>query len=294
MRLLTVPNWSFGRDQALRAAFFQLLEKMRVEVHYLAGDLDHNRTVTAFSGPSKRVFQTLMGLCELALPRIDLNRHMGVHPRIGALDVCPFVLPDPSPPGYRALLPEVETFGRWFAERFEVPVFFYEKSEKGRHEADLPTLRKGGFGSLIDRPLSPDAGPSRAHPRCGVTVMGVREFLIAMNVNLRTPDPALAKRLARKIRDARAEGDPRFLGVRALGFPLASQDLSQVSLNFTLPDLAPVDPVVEWVSQEAVREGVLVAGTELIGVIRQKDLLGATRLCVDPAQVIHPKRAQES
>lgn len=285
MRLLTVPNWSFGRDTELLRRCKSILDSApRLEVHYAAGDIDHNRTVTAFTGDSNIVFETLLALADTILQRIDLNRHVGVHPRIGALDVCPFVIYEQEDLDWAKV--EVQHFAHQFAETFEVPVFLYEQSEQGRHESDLPTLRKGGFGGLHNKVLNPDYGPPTAHPRWGVTIMGVRSFLIAMNVNLRTTDVAIAKSIAREIRNLRSEGDERFLGVRALGFPLASQQLSQVSLNLTLPDITPVDPIIEWIEHRAYKAGILVENSELIGVIRQKDLSKSSKLPIDPRQVV--------
>jgi glutamate formiminotransferase len=282
--VLTIPNWSFGRDRDLERRLSEILADAGVTVHFLAGDVDHNRTVSAFSGQEAAVFGALEAMCEEALPRIDLGRHSGVHPRIGALDVCPFVPLDGTP--VQALAPEVDAFAAWLADAFDLPVFLYEKSERGRHEADLPALRRGGFGGLFTRELNPDFGPRAGHPRLGATVVGVRDFLIAMNANLRTGELSVAKRLARTMRELREEGDLRFLGVRALGLPLASRCLTQVSMNLTLPGVAPPDPVLEWVEREALALGAAPAGNELIGVIRPCDLPGATRLPVRPEQVV--------
>ena len=134
--------------------------------------------------------------------------------------------------------------------------------------------------------LRPDYGPAEAHPRLGVTILGVRDFLIAMNVNLRTENVEVAKKIAAEIRSLRSEGDERFLGVRAMGVLLASRGQVQVSLNATLPDLTPCDPIIEWVLEQARRANVSVAGCELIGVIRKKDMDGATRLPVRSEQVV--------
>jgi glutamate formiminotransferase len=284
VQVLTVPNWSFGRDSDLLARFGGVLDHYGVEVHYLLGDVDHNRTVSAFSGHHEIVARVLLDLCELAFPRIDLNRHTGVHPRIGALDVLPLVAPWGC---------EVEEMEEWvdivaseIADRFDVPVFLYEKSEKGRHEADLPALRKGGFGGLLGRELDPDFGPREAHPRLGATVLGWRDFLIAMNIDLDTTDLPLVRRLAKKVRTLRSEGDPRFLGVRALGLPLPSRDRCQLSLNLTLPDLTHVDPIIEWVQEQCVSLNVRIVAPELIGVIRDVDMEHATRLPVCVEQVV--------
>jgi glutamate formiminotransferase len=287
MRLLTVPNWSFGRNRFLLERFAEVLRQGGLEVHYLQGDADHNRTVSAFSGEPAQVREALLELAEAAFESIDLNRHVGVHPRVGALDVCPFVLPpEASAADLERANGVVEEVAAALAARHHVPVYLYERSERGRHEADLPSLRRGGFGALAGRELRPDFGPSAAHPRLGLTVMGVRDPLIAMNVNLRTTDVAFAKVLAKEIRNLRAEGDERFLGVRALGFPLTTQGLAQLSMNLTLPDLTPVDPIVEWAMRRASDEAVPFAGTELIGVIRKRDLPTATRLNVAPEQVV--------
>ncbi len=315
MRVLTVPNWSFGRDGDLLNRFDEVLEQSGLTIHYLQGDLDHNRTVSAYSGEGEAVFRATEQLCELAFDRIDLNHHVGVHPRIGALDVCPFLaMPElsmtaspsvppasqssPSSEGSQSamapqpavatqqLIADVESFAAKIAGRFELPVFLYEKSERGRHEADLPSLRKGGFGGLLDQNLNPDFGPSRVHPRLGVSVVGVREFLIAINVNLGLEDPSAAKAIATEVRSLRAYGDHRFLGVRALGFPLASRHMSQVSLNLTLPDITRVDPIIEWVVANATNRGAKRSDTELVGVIRRRDLDGATRLNIRDAQVV--------
>jgi glutamate formiminotransferase len=284
VQVLTVPNWSLAREQGVVRQACEYLAASGVRVHYCQGDLDHNRTVTAFSGPAAEVGEALAGLSRQILPSIDLRRHVGVHPRIGGLDVCPFVpLGSFEPEAFRAW---VEERAAAFAEEFGVPVLLYERSERGRHESALPALRQGGFGRLAEKNLDPDFGPRSAHERLGMTAWGWRDFLLAVNVELRQPLPDLAKRIAKRIRDLRADGDMRMLGVRALGFPLPSRGLSQVSMNLTLPDITSADPVLEFVSQEAAKEGVGTEGYELVGVIRERDLPGASRLPYQPSQVV--------
>ena len=177
----------------------------------------------------------------------------------------------------------VNSLGDALAQRWDLPIFLYERSERGRHEADLPSLRKGGFGGLAGRVLRPDFGPTEAHKHLGVTVLGWRDFLIAINVNLREAEPLLARALAKEARGLRSDGDSRFLGVRALGFPLPSRHKSQVSFNLTMPDVTSCDELIDWVSAKAKGK---VASTELIGVIRNADLLEATRLPIKPAQIV--------
>ena len=284
MHLLTVPNWSFGRSAALHRAFADALGRYPITVHYLRGDVDHNRTVSAFSGGSESVAAALLELAERAFAAIDLRQHDGAHPRIGALDVLPFVCERPE--DRPEALVFAERFGRTLAERFELPVVLYERSERGRHEGDLPTLRKGGFKGLAGRDLRPDFGPVEAHPRLGATVVGVRDPLVALNVDLRHPMATVAKTIAREIRERRAAGDEAFLGVRALGLSLPSREMSQVSLNVTLPDLTPLDPLVEWIEARALALGVASAGPELIGVLPRGCVAGATRVPYESSQVV--------
>lgn len=292
MRLLTVPNWSFGRDKRLLQDFRSILTNHMVILHYCESDVDHNRTVTAFSGEPEVLLETLRELCARAFQVIDLNRHVGVHPRIGALDVCPFVLVpgEESDVAKEAAHYCAEEIAEYLADEFEIPVFLYEKSERGRHEADLPTLRKGGFGSLAGKELNPDFGPRFSHTHLGVSVVGFRDFLIAMNVNLASQEVSFAKQIAKAMRYKRQEGDSRFLGVRAIGIPLASRELTQVSVNLTLADITHPDAIIEWVSERASERGILVAGTELVGVIRKQDLAGATRLPICEEQIVDNER----
>jgi len=286
MRVLTVPNWSFGRDRDLLALFGDLLSGWDgLTVHYLRSDVDHNRTVSAFSGPADRVFERLERLAEAAFERIDLNRHIGVHPRVGALDVCPFLRLGTEP--YPLQL-KIEAFAAGFAEKFGVPVFLYEQSERGRHPADLPTLRKGGFGGmLLKGHIEPDFGPDHAHPRLGATIMGERPWLLAFNLNFWGDDVSAAKTVAKEIRNRRNEGEPMFEHVRALGFFLTSREMVQVSLNVTRPELTSLNPLIERVTAMASRYGLQFAETELIGVIRASDAVRATRLKIDPAQIVN-------
>lgn len=288
MRLLAVPNWSFGPASGLLPSFRATLEALGVAIHYVQGDVDHNRTVTAFSGESDQVVEGLRRLMALAATSIDMNEHRGVHPRIGALDVCPIIPLTETAGGWLDVLATAEWLAQDLAARYDLPVFLYERSERGRHEGDLPTLRKGGFEGLFGRELVPDFGPPAPHPTLGATILGVRDFLIAFNIDLKSADPAVARAIARGLRDARQEGDTRLLGVRALGFPLASRGLSQVSLNVTLPDATAIDPIIAYVAAAAAERAIDVHGTELIGVIREKDLPTSTLLQVDPAQVVAP------
>lgn len=288
MHVLAIPQWSFGRDRMLLSDFRDVLEALPLAVHACASDIDHNRTVTALSGPLDVVCAAVEKLAELAFPSIDLNRHTGVHPRLGALDVCPIV-PLPSPdiePTEPELRPALDQLGAALSDRHELPVFFYERSERNRPESELPAMRAGGFGSLLGRKLRPDFGPAEAHPRLGVSMIGVRDFVLAVNVNFQHDSGRVARDLAAHVRDLRKEGDERFLGVRAMAMVLDSRQMTQVSLNLTMPDRTPLDPIVDHLIIEASRHGVTYAGADLVGAIRDRDVTGAQHLSIKPAVVV--------
>lgn len=278
MRLLCVANWSEGRDADTLAAMRNALHSGDAAVHYDGADPDHNRIVTAFSGSPDAVRDCLFAIADSAFSRIDMRRHEGVHPRIGALDVCPFILLDGDDAAAHEFAAEV---GSALAEQYDLPVFLYEKSETGKHSADLPSLRKGQFEGLLGRWLDPDFGPESANPRLGAAVVGLRDWLLAVNVNLPADELHAAKATAREIRILRDQGDPAFAGVRSLGLNLKRRGMSQVSMNLTRPDETRPDTVFGYINERHV-----VLGTELIGVIRPKDLPGATAFAALPQQVV--------
>lgn len=290
MQLLAVPNWSFGREKGLVRQFKEILSHDLVTLHYCEADVDQNRTVTAFSGDADVVVDMVMRLAFACFDTIDLNKHVGTHPRIGALDVCPLVLTTAEGLSKQALLMNAlaaaEDLAGMLAATFDLPIFLYEKSERGRHEADLPSLRKGGFGSLVGKELRPDFGPSRVHPRLGVTVLGVRDFLITFTVSLETEDVAIAETIARHARQLRSDGDPRFLGVRVLALPLPTRKQVQLCFSMTLPNLTAADPIIEWVRESAEAVDLKCDREDLVGVIRQSDLHNSTRLPIKPSQIV--------
>ena len=290
MRLVTIPNWSFAREQTLERRFLEILSHPAVTLHSYRSDVDLNRTVTAFSADSTVLVDMVIRLALAAFEVIDLNRHVGAHPRIGALDVCPVVIPigkrSPTQSELLHALAAAENLASQLAAAFDLPVFLYERSERGRHEADLTSLRRGGFGGLTERTLKPDFGPTAAHPRLGVSIVGVRDFMISVNVDLRTDNLSIADRIAGQVRTMRVEGDERMLGVRAAALPLVSRMLSQIGLHLTLPDLTEVDPILDWILEAAIEEDVAIADIELVGVIRDVDMSGAERLAVRPEQII--------
>lgn len=289
MQLLAIPNWSFGRETSLLRQFREILAHPMVLLHYCEADLDQNRTVTAFSGEADVVTDMVFRLAMVAFDVIDLTNHVGSHPRIGALDTCPFVvLGEEEPAPVLTAMASAENLVSQLAGTFELPVFLSDRSDRGRHEAELELLRKGGFGGMIEQPLHPDFGPSKAHARLGVTELGIRDLYLSVNLALATEDLNIGKVMARQIRQMRTEGDPRMLGVRALALPLPSRHQVQLCIQLTLPDLTSIDPILEWAGERLASVGVLIADTELVGVIRNQDLSGATRVEIRPSQIIGP------
>jgi glutamate formiminotransferase len=301
--ILTVPNWSIGRERSVIREAIDTLESSPVKVHFAEADIDHNRTVTAFSGTPENVQSTLLTLAEIFLPCINLQRHTGVHPRIGGLDVCPFIeLPIEKPPlrvngegvGGEVIDRNLQEFihqtAQALAEAHKIPIFLYERSARGR---SLPALRKGGFGSLTGKTLNPDFGPNQAHPHLGATVLGLREPLIALNVNFPFTSGAkeVVERIAALIRHKRSEKDPNFAGVRALGFELQAQELAQVSLNITQPDQTNLDDIIRFINEQARTAGLEQGYTQLIGVIRDVDVERSVLLHARTEQIVSTRQA---
>jgi glutamate formiminotransferase len=267
MKILAVPNWTFFDpdlcEQGIQHACGEVF------VHYAKGDVDHGRTVTAFSGESVAVFATMTALCNFFLPKIELRKG-GVHPFAGALDVAPFVLLEGSE---RELISGTRAWASSFSERFHIPVRLYEKAALPGQECRLPVLR-GQLG-----PVSVPFNFGHVdHPEWGYSVVGVRDFLLAVNFNFPILSLFRVRELAREIRIMRESGDSVFEGVRSLAFQLTHQHLAQLSLNLTAPDRTSVDQIDAWVRTKTE----VAFSTELIGVIRDVDLPKST--CLTPAR----------
>jgi len=260
--LESVPNFSAARDaaavDALRAAL--AAPARLLDVH---ADEDHNRSVFTLVGSGEELVETLLAGIATAARAIDLNAHEGVHPRIGAADVVPVV---PLRPGDEPLAREAAlALADRVAAELELPVFFYGGlTADGRGPA---FFRRGGPVELQRRidagEVSPDRGPRRLHPTAGGVLVGVRQPLVAFNVNLRSRDLGLARRIAGQIR----ERDGGLPGVRALGLRLERAGLVQVSMNLERWQETPPHAVVERIAEEAVAHGVGLAGSELVGLM---------------------------
>ncbi len=262
-----VPNFSEGREEAILLA----LEAAIVSVPGVAllgqeADADHNRSVFTFAGPPAAVREAAVRATGVAAARIDLTQHHGEHPRIGAADVVPFV------PVRGITLAECAALaheaGEEIWQRFGVPVYFYEAAARQPERVRLENIRRGQFEGLraeLDQSgeRAPDLGHGRLHPTAGATVVGARKFLIAYNVNLKTPRLDIARDIARAIRASNG-GMPC---VKAMGMMLHSRGLAQVSINLTDYETTPLYRVFEAVVREATARGVEIVGSELIGFV---------------------------
>ena len=246
-----------------------------------SADPSHNRSVFTLAGAAEPLAEAVLRLFAVAVRHIDLRRHGGEHPRIGAVDVVPFVPLGDTRMGDCVAL--ARSVGREAAERFGIPVYWYEAAADDDRRRPLEAVRRGQFEGLAakmrDPGWRPDCGPAAPHPSAGAAAVGARETLIAFNVNLTTDDVEAARRIARRIR-ARDGGLP---GVKALGIRLAHRRAAQVSTNVTDYRRTPLRTVLDAVTREARALGVDVAGTEVVGLLPADALPagGAERLRID-------------
>ena len=260
-----VPNFSEGRDpEKIKAIAAAASAVSGIKLLDYSWDSDHHRSVITFLGEPEYVYEAALAAGGKALELIDLRCHDGVHPRIGAVDVVPFV-----PLAGAAMSDAVacaHRFGREFAARYGTPVFFYGEAAKNEITRELPNIRSGGLPGLIKRlragECQPDEGPSVCLDRSGAVAVGARMPLIAYNINLDSSDVGLAKRIAGMIRESNG-GLP---SVRAIGVLLKSRNLAQVSMNLTNFEVTSIRKVFESVRKEADMEGVNVLESELIGL----------------------------
>jgi len=270
----SVPNVSEGRDRAaIEAMAVALRGAPGVRLLDVQSDPDHHRTVFTLVGDPDGVAEAILRLFAEALPRIDLRRHRGEHPRMGAVDVVPFV------PFRGVTMADCVALARWVGqevwERFRVPVYLYEEAATRPERRDLSQIRRGefeGFPEKIQKEeWAPDFGERAVHPTAGVTAIGAREFLIAFNVNLGTSDLHVAKAVAQAVRFS--SGGLRY--VKAIGLELEGRGIVQVSMNLTNFRQTPLHRALELVRIEAARYGAPVVGTEIVGLVPEEALLAA-------------------
>lgn len=262
-----VPNFSEGRSKKVVDAIVHSIRSVPgTKVLDVEMDPDHNRSVVTFTGGREAVRESAFRAARTAMELIDLTKHKGEHPRMGALDVMPFV--PISGATMKDCVDIANKVGERIGRQLKIPVYLYEAAARRPDRKNLETVRKGQFEGLREAIKSddsryPDYGPRAVHPTAGAVAVGARMPLIAFNVNLRSEDLEVAKAIAKKIR-ASSGGLPH---VKALGFHLAERRMVQVSMNLTDYTVTPISKVFLEVVKEAEERGVEVAESEVIGLI---------------------------
>jgi glutamate formiminotransferase len=247
-----VPNVSEGRRQNVVDALAAAAGDSLLDVHV---DPDQHRSVFTLAGPGARDVEAAARRLAIAVAAlVDLRGHDGVHPRLGALDVVPFVALDDTDP--EVAVAAAQEFGEWVARELELPVFLYD-------ETSLPAVRRDAFTRR-----SPDLGPNAPHPELGAVAVGARPPLVAVNCRLDRDDVGLAREIATQVR----ERDGGLPGVRALGFALASQRKAQVSMNVTRVEECGVERACTAVRRLAYEGGADVDAVELVGLLPAAEL----------------------
>jgi glutamate formiminotransferase / 5-formyltetrahydrofolate cyclo-ligase len=289
----SIPNVSEGRRP-------DVVERLAAAIRATPGvrlldyssDPSHNRSVYTLVGDADGVKRATLALFEQAVAAIDLRTHRGEHPRLGAVDVVPFVpIEGITMPECVALAQEV---GAAVAERFGVPVYLYEEASANPARKNLEDIRRGEFEGLAAKmrttDWTPDFGPAVPHPSAGASVIGARMPLIAYNINLNTNRLDVAKKIAVAIRQS--SGGLRY--VKAAGFMLEDRGIAQVSMNLTNYEKTPIFRVFEIVKREAARYGVSVLESEIVGLVPSAALMAAAGFYLQlerfgPEQVLENK-----
>src|ERR1700721_2803266 len=265
-----VPNFSEGRDASKVDAIVSAMREVPgVYLLDRESDSDHNRSVVTLAGEPEAVAEAALRGVGKAAELIDLTKHSGAHPRMGATDVVPFIPVDGVT--IEDCVALAKKVGREIWERFRIPVYFYEAAAQRPERTNLENIRKGQFEGLLEEvprnpARAPDIGEQRLHPTAGATVVGARKFLIAYNINLNTSDVSIANRIGKNIRFS--NGGLRY--VKAMGVDLRGRNLAQVSINLTDFEQTPIHRVFEMVKREAERYGVSIVGSEIVGLIPKR------------------------
>lgn len=266
MRLLEcVPNISEGRDPEKIALIGEEIRKHKdVRLLDVSSDKDHHRSVFTFIGEPLAVKKAALSLTLKAIELIDMRTHKGSHPRLGAVDVVPFV-PIQGVKMEEAVEIAYE-FGKTLAEK-GITIFYYEEAATCPERRELPSIRKGEYEGLKEKlndpQWNPDGGPISFNPKSGAMVIGARFPLVAYNVNLKTEHLPVAKEIAKKIRFK----DGGFPCVRAMGIDLREKGMVQVSMNLTNYHVTSIPQVYEFIKEEALKKEVEIEGSEIVGLI---------------------------
>lgn len=267
-----VPNFSEGRDlQKIDKIVAPFRGKQGVKLLDYSNDEDHNRLVVTVVGEPEPLRDAVLEAIGVAVELIDLNHHQGQHPRMGAVDVVPFIpIRNVTMEEAVALSKEV---GKEVAKRYNLPVFLYEKSASAPHRENLAAVRKGEFEGMAEKikqpEWHPDFGLAERHPTAGTVAIGARMPLVAYNINLNTPSLEIAHDIAKKI---------RFIGgglryCKAMGVELKDRGITQVSINMTDYTRTALYRAFELVRVEACRYGVSIVGSEIIGLVPMEALI---------------------
>ena len=274
MLIECIPNVSEGRRPEIVAAMADAIRRVAgVRLLDFSSDASHNRSVFTFAGDPVGVEQAVLALVERAVADLDLRTHRGEHPRMGAVDVVPFVPIEGATMADCVAL--AKKTGVAIADRFHVPVYLYEEASANPARKNLEDIRRGEFEGLAAKMATagwaPDYGPAAPHPTAGAVVVGARMPLIAYNINLATDRLDVAKKIAAAIRHS--SGGFRY--VKAAGFMLADRGIVQVSMNLTNYEKTPIARVFETVKREAARHGVAILESEIVGLVPSAALTAA-------------------
>lgn len=265
-----VPNFSEGRDAAKIDALVAAMQSVEgVYVLDRESDADHNRCVITLAGEPEPVAEAALRGVGKALELIDLTKHSGAHPRLGATDVVPFIPVDGV--SIEDCVALAKKTGAEIWNRYKIPVYFYEAAAARPERVNLENVRKGQFEGVREEVLtnpqrSPDIGEARLHPTAGAVIVGARKFLIAYNINLNTPDVSVANKIAKAIRFS--SGGFRY--VKSMGVDLKARKVAQVSINMTDYEQTPLHRVFEMVRSEAARYGASIIGSEIVGLVPKR------------------------
>lgn len=290
-----VPNFSEGKNQKTFDSIKEAIELTSdVKLLSLEPDADYNRVVVTMAGNENGILHGALNACRAAAANIDMRNHKGEHPRLGAIDVVPFV------PIANVTMEECvkisEEFAKIISKELEVPVYLYENAAKFPERKSLSNIRKGEYEGLEeklkDKNWKPDFGEAIFNPKLGAIVTGARFFLIAYNVNINSTDVKFAKEIAEVLRESgyskkdengniiKVDGKPikisgRLKEVKGMGVTLEKYNITQVSMNLTNYNVTPIHVAFEEVKKEAKRLGVEVNGSEIVGLVPLQALLEA-------------------
>lgn len=284
-----VPNFSEGRKKKVIQAIFEPVKKFKgVKLLDIESDPDHNRCLGTLVGEPEVVFASVWAMIKKATKLIDMEKHKGEHPRIGATDVVPFI--PVSGVSMEECVQLAKRLGKKVADELKIPVYLYEAAATRPDRVNLADVRKGEYEGLkseiqTNPGRKPDFGPAKMHPTAGAVVIGARKFLIAYNVNLDSKDVQIVKDIAKLVR----EKDGGFPAVKALGFEIKDKGYVQISMNLCDFEKTNMDVVFRKIKEEAEKRGVKVLSSEIYGMVPKAALKGINS---DELQLIDFKKDQ--